>query len=189
MPCAFDPLFARFWLLCLVHKMTLKVYGDYASQPCRAVPLFLRAAKIPHEVVVLKLMAGEQKSDKITKLNPFGIVIQNIFFLSLLLFISKFLFLVAFCWAWWYGLEGIHGHFEVHYQGFWRAWSLVSQGLDGWTKSQWIFALAAFGYSSQLRYVLPGRHSYLQIPQLNCWWPLWYLCRIRFFFRVWMKSQ
>ena len=83
MPCAFDPLFARFWLLCLVHKMTLKVYGDYASQPCRAVPLFLRAAKIPHEVVVLKLMAGEQKSDKITKLNPFGIVIQNIFFISL----------------------------------------------------------------------------------------------------------
>ena len=111
------------------------------------------------------------------------------FFLSLLLFISKFLFLVAFCWAWWYGLEGIHGHFEVHYQGFWRAWSLVSQGLDGWTKSQWIFALATFGYSSQLRHVLPGKHSYLQIPQLNCWWPLWYLCRIRFFFRVWMKSQ
>ena len=107
-------------------------------------------------------------------------------FLSLLLFISKFLFLVAFCWAWWYGLEGIHGHFEVHYQGFWCAWSLVSQGLDGWTKSQWVFALATFGYSYQLRNVLPGK-----LTQIENTIELRFVClyRIRFLFRVWMKSQ
>ena len=65
--------------------MTLKVYVDYASQPCRALPMFFRVAKIPHEVVEIKLMKGEHKSEKITKLNPFGIVIQNLFEAFLLL--------------------------------------------------------------------------------------------------------
>lgn len=36
--------------------------------------MFFRVAKIPHEVVVLSFMKGEHKSEKITKLNPFGIL-------------------------------------------------------------------------------------------------------------------
>ena len=75
--------------------MTLKVYVDYASQPCRALPMFFRAAKIPHEVVMLKFMAGEHKSDKITQLNPFQIVIRNIFNSSC--YINKLFVLVTFC--------------------------------------------------------------------------------------------
>ena len=146
-----------FWPLCLVDKMTLKVYVDYASQPCRALPMFFRVAKIPHEVVVLSFMKGEHKSEKITKLNLFGIVIQNFFF-NFLALNFNFL-LVAICWTWWCGLERIYGHFEVRHQGVWRTWSLVSQRLDGWAKSQWILALATFDDSSKLRHVFPGKNN------------------------------
>ena len=47
--------------------MTLKLYVDYLSQPCRALVLFCRAANIPHEVVHLAFFKGEHKSG----LNPF----------------------------------------------------------------------------------------------------------------------
>ena len=54
--------------------MTLKVYVDYASQPSRALPLFFKAAKIPHEVVFVHIVSQDHKSEKITKLNPFQTV-------------------------------------------------------------------------------------------------------------------
>ena len=47
--------------------MTLKLYIDYLSQPCRGLVLFCRAANIPHEVVHWSLFKGEHKSE----LNPF----------------------------------------------------------------------------------------------------------------------
>ena len=154
-----------------VGKMTLKLYVDYASQPCRALAMFFRAAKIPHEIVMIKFVTQEHKSEKITKLNPFQIVNSKLLFLKNL---WNMLFLDAFCWARWDGSERIYGHFEVRYQGVWCAWALVSKGnfqnknhkpngdyfnfigFAWWTKSQRIFTLATFGHSPQLRHVLPG---------------------------------
>ena len=39
--------------------MSLKLYTDYVSQPCRAVHLLLEANKVPYEAVVLELRTGE----------------------------------------------------------------------------------------------------------------------------------
>ena len=38
--------------------MSLKVYTDTISQPCRAVQLLLEANKVPYEQVTLQLRAG-----------------------------------------------------------------------------------------------------------------------------------
>ena len=65
--------------------MTLKLYVDYGSQPCRALAMFFRAAKIPHEIVMIKFVTQEHKSEKITKLNPFQIVNSKLVFLKQLL--------------------------------------------------------------------------------------------------------
>ena len=54
--------------------MTLKIFADLMSQPSRAVPLFCRAAKIPHELTQLRIQNGEFKSPEITKINPFQLV-------------------------------------------------------------------------------------------------------------------
>ena len=50
--------------------MTLKIFADLMSQPSRAVPLFCRAAKIPHELTELRIQKGEFKSPEISKINP-----------------------------------------------------------------------------------------------------------------------
>ena len=39
--------------------MSLKLYTDYASQPCRAVHLLLEVNKVPYEAVVLEVSSGE----------------------------------------------------------------------------------------------------------------------------------
>ena len=51
-------------------KMTLKIFADLMSQPSRALPLFCRAAKIPHELKELRIQKGEFKSPEISKINP-----------------------------------------------------------------------------------------------------------------------
>ena len=50
--------------------MTLKIFADLMSQPSRALPLFCRAAKIPHELKELRIQKGEFKSPEISKINP-----------------------------------------------------------------------------------------------------------------------
>ena len=52
-------------------EMTLKIFADLMSQPSRAVVLFCRVAKIPHEFKPLMLKNGEHLTEEMTKLNPF----------------------------------------------------------------------------------------------------------------------
>ena len=61
--------------------MTLKIFADLMSQPSRAVPLFCRAAKIPHELTELRIQKGEFKSPEISKINPLQTV-SNIIYKS-----------------------------------------------------------------------------------------------------------
>lgn len=50
--------------------MTLKVYADLTSQPCRAVVLFCRAAEIPHEFVQIQIKNGDHLKEDLVALNP-----------------------------------------------------------------------------------------------------------------------
>ena len=52
-------------------KMSLKIFGDLMSQPARAVAIFCRAAEIPHQLVKVRITAGETKTPDYTKMNPF----------------------------------------------------------------------------------------------------------------------
>ena len=61
--------------------MTLKIFADLMSQPSRALPLFCRAAKIPHELKELRIQKGEFKSPEISKINPLQTV-SNIIYKS-----------------------------------------------------------------------------------------------------------
>ena len=54
--------------------MDLKIYADLLSQPCRALVLFCRVAKIPHELIIKKLLDGEHLKEDMVKINPFAIV-------------------------------------------------------------------------------------------------------------------
>ncbi|KAK7087715.1 glutathione S-transferase theta-1-like isoform X2 [Littorina saxatilis] len=55
--------------------MALKYYYDLMSQPCRAVYMFLRLNKIPHEEKKTDLRKGEHRTEEfITKVNPFQLV-------------------------------------------------------------------------------------------------------------------
>merc|ERR1712172_308326 len=45
----------------------LKIFADLMSQPSRAVVLFCRVAKVPHEFKPIRLVKGEE----MTKINPF----------------------------------------------------------------------------------------------------------------------
>ena len=51
--------------------MSLKIYADLMSQPSRALVLFCRAAKVPHEFKQLMLKNGDHLTPEMTKLNPF----------------------------------------------------------------------------------------------------------------------
>ena len=51
--------------------MSLKIFADLMSQPSRAVVLFCRVAKIPHEFKPLMLKNGEHLTEDMTKINPF----------------------------------------------------------------------------------------------------------------------
>jgi len=52
-------------------KMTLKVYYDLMSQPCRALVIFLKANNIPYEECPVALRKGEHMTDEFAKINPF----------------------------------------------------------------------------------------------------------------------
>ena len=54
--------------------MTLKVFADLMSQPSRATVLFLRAAKVPHELKELRIKNMEFRTPEMTKINPFQTV-------------------------------------------------------------------------------------------------------------------
>ena len=51
--------------------MSLKIFADLMSQPSRAVVLFCRAAKVPHEFKPIRLVKGEHMTEEMTKINPF----------------------------------------------------------------------------------------------------------------------
>ena len=50
--------------------MTLKIFADLMSQPSRALVIFCRAAKIPHEFKPLMIKNGDHLSEEMTKINP-----------------------------------------------------------------------------------------------------------------------
>ena len=51
--------------------MSLKIFADLMSQPSRAVVLFCRVAKVPHEFKPIRLVKGEHMTEEMTKINPF----------------------------------------------------------------------------------------------------------------------
>ena len=51
--------------------MSLKIFADLMSQPARAVTIFCRAADIKHELVNIRITAGDTKTPEYTKMNPF----------------------------------------------------------------------------------------------------------------------
>ena len=51
--------------------MSLKVFADLMSQPSRALVIFCRAASIPHELVNIRINAGDNKTEEFAKMNPF----------------------------------------------------------------------------------------------------------------------
>uniref|UniRef100_A0A914XJ56 Glutathione S-transferase theta 1 n=2 Tax=Plectus sambesii TaxID=2011161 RepID=A0A914XJ56_9BILA len=50
--------------------MTLKVYVDLMSQPCRALVLLLRANNVQYEEVAIALRKGEHQTEEFAKINP-----------------------------------------------------------------------------------------------------------------------
>lgn len=50
--------------------MSLKVFADLMSQPARAVTIFCRAANIQHELVNVRITAGDTKTKEYTQMNP-----------------------------------------------------------------------------------------------------------------------
>lgn len=52
-------------------KMTLKVFYDLMSQPCRALIIFLKVNNIPFESKIVALRKAEHKTPEFSKLNPF----------------------------------------------------------------------------------------------------------------------
>lgn len=46
------------------------LYGDYISQPTRAVLCFLKLANIPYEFKELRVFKGEHKTEEFKKINP-----------------------------------------------------------------------------------------------------------------------
>lgn len=54
--------------------MSLTIFADLMSQPARAVMIFARAAKIPHEFKNIMLKENMHKTPEYTQINPFQIV-------------------------------------------------------------------------------------------------------------------
>merc|ERR1711971_485876 len=53
-----------------IMSLILKVFADLMSQPARAVTIFCRAANIKHELVNVRITAGDTKTEEYTKMNP-----------------------------------------------------------------------------------------------------------------------
>jgi len=51
--------------------MSVKIFADLMSQPSRAIVIFCRAAGIEHQLVPIRIMKGENKTEEYTKMNPF----------------------------------------------------------------------------------------------------------------------
>ncbi|XP_039268310.1 glutathione S-transferase theta-1-like [Styela clava] len=51
-----------------------KYYYDLMSQPCRAIYIFLKCARIPFQSEVVALRKGEHRTPDYLKLNPMGLV-------------------------------------------------------------------------------------------------------------------
>jgi len=51
--------------------MSLKIFADLMSQPSRAIVMFCRAAKVPHEFKELRIKNGDFKTPEMAKINPF----------------------------------------------------------------------------------------------------------------------
>eukprot|EP00088_Acartia_fossae_P010720 TRINITY_DN1536_c0_g1_i11.p1 TRINITY_DN1536_c0_g1~~TRINITY_DN1536_c0_g1_i11.p1 ORF type:complete len:252 (-),score=60.52 TRINITY_DN1536_c0_g1_i11:4-720(-) len=49
----------------------LKVYLDLMSQPARAMYIFCKATGIQHEIVPVRILQGDTKTDEYTAMNPF----------------------------------------------------------------------------------------------------------------------
>ncbi len=49
----------------------VKVFADLMSQPSRAMVIFCRATKVPHEFKQVMLKNMDHKTEEFTKLNPF----------------------------------------------------------------------------------------------------------------------
>ena len=52
--------------------MELTVFGDYSSQPSRAVFCFCLMNKLPHTVIEVKVMMLDQYKEEFKKVNPNG---------------------------------------------------------------------------------------------------------------------
>ncbi|XP_067911522.1 glutathione S-transferase theta-1-like [Heterodontus francisci] len=50
--------------------MTLQLYADLTSEPCRSVYIFLKMNNIPFEMKLIRLSTGEQYSEEFRKVNP-----------------------------------------------------------------------------------------------------------------------
>ena len=50
---------------------SIKVFADLMSQPSRALVMFCRVTKIPHEFKSIMIKKGEHQTEEMTKLNPF----------------------------------------------------------------------------------------------------------------------
>ena len=50
--------------------MSLKIFCNLMSQPARAVAIFCRAAVIPHELVKVRITAGDTKTEEYKRMNP-----------------------------------------------------------------------------------------------------------------------
>lgn len=48
----------------------LKIYADVMSQPSRAILIFCRAAKVPHEFKPIMVKEGMNKTEEFTRINP-----------------------------------------------------------------------------------------------------------------------
>jgi glutathione S-transferase len=54
------------------NKNNLTVYGDYLSQPFRAIICFCKLNKIPYDIKFINLGVGEHLTEDYKKINPFG---------------------------------------------------------------------------------------------------------------------
>lgn len=50
--------------------MTLTVYVDVMSQPCRALLMLLKECNIQHDVKITQIFKQQTKSEAYTKINP-----------------------------------------------------------------------------------------------------------------------
>jgi len=51
--------------------MPVRVYVDLMSQPARAVYIFCKATGIPHQIIPLRIVNGDTRTEEYTAMNPF----------------------------------------------------------------------------------------------------------------------